>query len=407
MSSPQSMPSSSLHESHAILKNYSTEHANHPSRYSAPQPPFETSVPDLLRTAHFRGDLADIPKRISDVINGRHPRIKEETLRALFHCLAELGVDFEAIHQTAAGTRYNRIHRDIDGDSASCSIRHNFPSNTASQYSSCCGLIATVHPDSEDTYERACYVGPHSQNNNSPPRTAPTAYQRSSPGFQFQPQPTMPRSSVTPVMVLATTSDSDTGFPSRIARTDRNCPSLQASPAMVNPTTPSTSSFASESASPAATLSELVPAPVPGAVGHTPTMADAHPQAAQWRTEAPPPPYPLPLPSPHVHALESGCTCTVHPDSSWSSGLHENATATRVPPPEVLIATIPWRESSLYHPPGWVQVPAALRDTPRSHGYGSSSGRSRGRGRDQGDSRVASESTSLRGMGKGAPTVAW
>ena len=40
------------------------------------------------------------------------------------------------------------------------------------------------------------------------------------------------------------------------------------------------------------------------------------------------------------------------------------AEAMRVPPPQVLvlITTIPWQDSSLYRPPGWVQVPAALRD---------------------------------------------
>ena len=43
---------------------------------------------------------------------------------------------------------------------------------------------------------------------------------------------------------------------------------------------------------------------------------------------------------------------------------HTNADAMRVPPPQVLvlITTIPWQDSSLYRPPGWVQVPAALRD---------------------------------------------
>ena len=42
------------------------------------------------------------------------------------------------------------------------------------------------------------------------------------------------------------------------------------------------------------------------------------------------------------------------------------ADAMRVPPPQilVLITTIPCQESSLYHPPGWVQVLAALRDDP-------------------------------------------
>ena len=43
-----------------------------------------------------------------------------------------------------------------------------------------------------------------------------------------------------------------------------------------------------------------------------------------------------------------------------------DAAAMRVPPPQVLvlITTIPWQESSLYRPPGWVQVLTALRDDP-------------------------------------------
>ena len=83
-------------------------------------------------------------------------------------------------------------------------------------------------------------------------------------------------------------------------------------------------------------------------------------------------------------------------NSRWSSGMHGHtnaeaeAAAMRVPPPQVLvlITTIPWQESSLYRPPGWVQVLTALRDGP-SRSTGRSGGRGRGNRDGDGNGRAS------------------
>ena len=48
------------------------------------------------------------------------------------------------------------------------------------------------------------------------------------------------------------------------------------------------------------------------------------------------------------------------PSVSHHEGLHRQVTLVRGHPPKI-IETIPWKESSLYHPPGWVSIPSALR----------------------------------------------
>ncbi|KAM5538074.1 hypothetical protein V8D89_008271 [Ganoderma adspersum] len=377
-----------------MRESNSTELTNHLDPHSIPQPPPGPSSLDLLRMAAFRGDLADIPRLISDVVTGHNPQIQEDTLSTLLRCLAELGIDLKSIHEAAARTRTlycprcNRIYRDVDNGPHACIIRHEFPFVAISQdgtpqskHYSCCGLITPASPDSEDRDGGVCYVRPHAWIDDSPPLVAQNAFpsSTSTSTSSFPPQPAMPTTNIAPINALATTSDSE--FPSCIARTDTSHASLRTTSPTVNPAAPAPSEFA-----PAATLANPRHInPVPDPVDHTPMIADAHSPAAQWWTEPLPP-----CASPSQNS-----------DSRWSPGMHghtnADADAMRVPPPEVLVTTIPWEESSLYHPPGWIRVPAALRDDPPR-----STGRSRGPSRDRGNG-PASTVTRLGGMGRGAP----
>ncbi|KAI1784000.1 hypothetical protein LXA43DRAFT_289398 [Ganoderma leucocontextum] len=247
-----------------------------------------------------------------------------------------------------------RIYRDVDNGPDACIVRHepHLPRSPGTLRSRPSAIRAS----------------------GSSRQHAPTQSMQEAPSSSSSslPQPAMLATSVDPAMVSATASY--TGFPSWVARGDTSHASLQATSTTVNP---AASEFA-----PAATLAEpghIIP--VPGPVRHTPTMADAHPTAAQWWTEAP-----LPFAFP----------C---PDSSpcWNADGDAFAAAMRVPAPEILITTTPWEEASLYHPPGCIEVPpAALRDKFSENG--------RGRGRDK--ARGKGEATKRKGKGKGAPPPA-
>ncbi|RPD80554.1 hypothetical protein L226DRAFT_530699 [Lentinus tigrinus ALCF2SS1-7] len=161
---------------------------------------------EILHVAYMRGDLADLPERIfravtttakpcpsnplSPSCDGPAPAIATPgpvspvILRMLLSCLRTLGVDFDPAiaavesHRVHRCTRCAASFRAVDNTPTACAVPHAPPlvswdielvadgvEPCETRYYTCCGTCVVVFPgqEEEDVQVKAgmCYVGPH------------------------------------------------------------------------------------------------------------------------------------------------------------------------------------------------------------------------------------------------------
>ena len=178
------------------------------------------------------------------------------------------------------------------------------PKTYQTKYYACCGTLVKTH--SSGCMDSMCYVGLHMTHEEWLAQRHPDAQARLYPCTSLRP-PAMPTPNVPAALAPRPT------FPPAVTG--------QATSQAPNPSMAPTVNPAASMAAARVPQKPVFPAP---------TRAGTHPYAAQRRRG--------------MHAPSSDQTRNARP-----------------PPSPKIYATLPWTESSLYHPPGWVEVPAALR----------------------------------------------
>ncbi|TFK92232.1 hypothetical protein K466DRAFT_659412 [Polyporus arcularius HHB13444] len=322
----------------------STESSNLPS----PTLPGPDMTAEILRIACMRGDLSDLQERILHAVlttsSKNVPTTTTNTLggdavlRLLFACLRTLGVDFTPALSALKSTAIHRCTRctasfcAADNTPTACAVPHAPPlvswdielvadgvEPCETRYYPCCGKCVVVFPEQpeEDTDSSIsmCYVGPHAA---SVPTPIADAEHEDALEHKFE----GPRSDYGH-------ADADAGKTHLQAR----LPSVQG-----------------QGHGQGYTPGTCVPRPEFGTDEGKPVS----PRTATW-----------------VNAVKSAADQHQYHQQQhlgWGrppvdmNGAPNSAEWTPPDPRDATMTqTIPWRQSSLYHPPGWIAIPPGLR----------------------------------------------
>ncbi|TBU35509.1 hypothetical protein BD311DRAFT_813028 [Dichomitus squalens] len=288
--------------------------------------PTESPRMDAAAEGYDRGDLAEVPRAFERAMDIWSATPHQNPLYLLFLGLAELGIDLDVIQQELVRpylyrcSRCSKWYRDDENGPKACIVSHiqpcivpdpydprDGPGMCHTRYYTCCGTIVRTHSSRAIDGDGVCYVGPHTPFEEPDAQGQPDAQAHLHPYALARP-PAEPAMDVPPAP-----APHPTFWPAGDVGATSPHPH-QPTPAMVNPA-------ASVSSEPVC-ASPVFPAP---------TRAGTHLDAAPWR--------------PGLHMPSSDQTRSASPR----------------PSPKIY-TTLPWKESSLYHPPGWIEVPASLRE---------------------------------------------
>ncbi|KAI0748378.1 hypothetical protein C8Q80DRAFT_735600 [Daedaleopsis nitida] len=300
---------------------------------STPSVPYvEPSPIDVLRVAGMRGDLADLPQRISNALSSCPASVQSTgyglpspnamVLQQLVACLSALGVDFSAARAALDGTGTGTGTRPSNGPEERCT-RCARTFRQAENHSTACQVVvpqfAVPIPGQPGHFAHRRYVGQHT---------------------------TSPKQEWAHV-------DLDLGlaFEGAIWSAARSQPEPQPQPGP--------SSTALMDAAAGIYADSQAAGAIAGSHVAVPGYDDALPLLLP------------PSPWPHATSFDA-CARPPEtevgvrdPSADFVAWQRRNGA---VPAPRI-VQTIPWNESSLYHPPGWIEVPSVLRRHPGDPWY--------------------------------------
>lgn len=329
---------------------------------------------DVLRVACMRGDLSDLQDRILHAVTtvskttssaspDSNPGSEDTTapgpamLRLLFACLRTLGVDFTPAYTTLTSQQVQRCtrcaasFRAADNTPTACAVPHAAPlvsydieivadgvEPCETRYYLCCGTCVVVFPGQEEQDAGMCYVGPHVVHSVKHEREYQHPHEHAR------------------AFGVAGCADSDAGALAGAGKAHpgpqaRRLPSVQVQ-------VPGHWHRPGTSVPRSATGSEA------GKSGPSPRLVMA--RTATWvngQTAV------QSAAGQHHHrhllrrSFDGGSAGIPNSMGCSTMPMRHNAAniAAPQPVPARVMQTIPWRQSSLYHPPGWITVPPGVR----------------------------------------------